>query len=95
MQKAKFDIQGMTCSSCSSHVDKAVNQLKGIQNVNVNLLSNSMTLEYDEKLLSIEDIIKAVDKAGYGATLLRNSEGCSCARSMLPKPKFNKTSQRL
>lgn len=69
MQKAKFDIQGMTCSSCSSHVDKAVNRLDGVKNVSVNLLSNSMTLEFDEKKLSTEDIVNAVDKAGYQATL--------------------------
>ena len=42
MKKIKFDIQGMTCSSCSSHVEKAVTKLDGVQNVNVNLLSNNM-----------------------------------------------------
>lgn len=67
MQKAKFDIQGMTCSSCSSHVEKAVNKLQGIKNVNVNLLSNNMTVEYDESKLNNETIIKAVIDAGYGA----------------------------
>ena len=48
MKKDKFDVQGMTCSSCSSHVEKAVAKLKGIKKVNVNLLSNNMTVEYDE-----------------------------------------------
>lgn len=67
MQKTKFDIQGMTCSSCSSHVEKAVNKLQGIKNVNVNLLSNNMTVEYDERKLNNEAIIKAVIDAGYGA----------------------------
>lgn len=67
MQKTKFDIQGMTCSSCSSHVEKAVNKLEGIKNVNVNLLSNNMTVEYDESKLNNETIIKAVIDAGYGA----------------------------
>ena len=47
MKKEKFDIQGMTCSSCSSHVEKAVNKLDGIKCVNVNLLSNNMRVEYD------------------------------------------------
>lgn len=67
MQKTKFDIQGMTCSSCSSHVEKAVNKLEGIKNVNVNLLSNNMIVEYDESKLNNETIIKAVVDAGYGA----------------------------
>lgn len=67
MKKVKFDIQGMTCSSCSSHVEKAVRKLEGIKNVNVNLLSNSLLVEYDENNLNDEEIIKAVINAGYGA----------------------------
>ena len=69
MQKVKFDIQGMTCSSCSSHVEKAVNKLDGIKIVNVNLLSNNMIVEYDENQLKSEEIIKAVIDAGYRANL--------------------------
>ena len=68
MKKAKFAIQGMTCSSCSSHVEKAVSKLEGIQNVNVNLLSNNMTVNYDETILDDKTIIQAVIYAGYGAT---------------------------
>ena len=60
MKKEKFDIQGMTCSSCSSHVEKAVNKLDGIKCVNVNLLSNNMIVEYDEKSLNSEKIERAV-----------------------------------
>ncbi len=67
--KEKFDIQGMTCSSCQSHVEKAVNKLDGINMVNVNLLSNSMIVEYDENKLDNEKIIKAVIDAGYGASV--------------------------
>ncbi len=67
MKKVKFDIQGMTCSSCSSHVEKAVNKLKGINNVNVNLLSNNMVVEYDENILDNQMIINSVVDAGYGA----------------------------
>ncbi len=68
--KKKFDIQGMTCSSCSSHVEKAVNKLKGIKSVNVNLLSNNMMVEYDEEILTDEEIIKSVIDVGYGASVL-------------------------
>lgn len=74
MKKVKFNIQGMTCSSCSSHVDKAVNQLNGVKNVSVNLLSNNMTLEYDENIITPEAIIKAVENAGYGATLVSHEK---------------------
>ena len=70
--KTKFDIQGMTCSSCSAHVERAVKNLQGIQQVNVNLLSNNMIVEYDEKIINNEDIIKAVIDAGYGASIANN-----------------------
>ena len=68
MKKVKFDIQGMTCSSCSAHVEKAVCKLDGIKKVNVNLLANNMFVEYDEKLSNNDIIIKAVIDAGYGAS---------------------------
>lgn len=74
MQKTKFDIQGMTCSSCSSHVEKAVNKLQGIKNVNVNLLSNNMIVEYDESKLNNETIIKAVIDAGYSANTVGDED---------------------
>lgn len=65
----KFNITGMTCSACSSHVDKCVRSLDGIQNVNVNLLKNSMTVEYNEAVITENDIIKAVESGGYGASV--------------------------
>ena len=67
MKKEKFDIQGMTCSSCSAHVERAISKLEGIKSVNVNLLSNNMIVEYDENITNNETIIKAVIYAGYGA----------------------------
>lgn len=72
LQKEHFDITGMTCSACSSRVEKAVDKLPGIINHSVNLLKNSMVVEFDEKLLSTNEIIQAVEKAGYGASLHYN-----------------------
>lgn len=73
MKKCKFDISGMTCSSCQAHVEKAVKKLDGAENVNVNLLTNSMNVEFDEGILDEQKIIKAVEDAGYGATLNSSS----------------------
>ena len=67
--KQKFTVTGMTCSACSAHVDKAVRKLKGVSEVNVNLLGGSMTVEYDPAAETPEDIIAAVDAAGYGCAL--------------------------
>ena len=63
--KKKFIIEGMTCAACQSHVQKAVEKLNGITSVNVNLLSGSMVAEFDEKILSVEQIIACVHHAGY------------------------------
>ncbi|MBQ9092329.1 MAG: heavy metal translocating P-type ATPase, partial [Anaerotignum sp.] len=67
--KQKFDVTGMTCSACSAHVEKAVGKLEGIDTVSVNLLKNSMVVEYDENALNTDDIINAVKSGGYGASL--------------------------
>lgn len=67
--KEKFDVTGMTCSACSSRVEKCVSKLPGMDQVTVNLLTNSMQVEYDEGVLNERQIIDAVVKAGYGASL--------------------------
>ena len=67
--KQTFTVTGMTCSACSAHVEKAVGKLAGVSAVNVNLLSGSMQVTYDEKALSPEEIIRSVTAAGYGASL--------------------------
>lgn len=67
--KERFDVTGMTCSACSSHVEKSVSKLTGVENVSVNLLTNSMQVEFDENKLDTAGIIKAVEDAGYGAAV--------------------------
>lgn len=67
--KERFDVAGMTCSACSSHVEKSVGKLTGVENVSVNLLTNSMQVEFDENKLDTVGIIKAVEDAGYGAAV--------------------------
>ena len=66
--KQKFNVSGMTCSACSAHVERSVKKVKGVQSVSVNLLSGSMTVNYDDKQCSDSDIISAVVSGGYGAT---------------------------
>lgn len=64
--KKKFDVSGMTCAACSLAVEKSVKKIHGVKNVNVSLLTNSMNVELDDDI-SDEEIIEAVEKAGYGA----------------------------
>ncbi len=72
-RKEKFDVTGMTCSACSSRVEKCVRQLDGLNDVTVNLLTNSMQVEFDQSKLSTEQIISAVTQAGYGASVRQES----------------------
>ncbi|KAI4453486.1 atp7 isoform b [Holotrichia oblita] len=59
----------MTCSACSNRVEKVVSKLKGVQEISVNLLKNSMSVTYDENILDTRKIIDKVENMGYGASL--------------------------
>lgn len=63
---ARYDVTGMSCAACQAHVEKAVNKVPGVSSCSVSLLTNSMTVEGSA---SSESIIKAVESAGYGASL--------------------------
>ena len=67
--KQKFNITGMSCAACSSHVEKAVRKLEGVKTADVSLMTNSMVADFDEAVLSADDIIRAVVASGYGASL--------------------------
>lgn len=75
MAHERFDVGGMTCAACQAHVDKAVCKLDGVQEVAVNLLSGSMTVDFDPDRVSTEEISAAVDRAGYTASLAGGSAG--------------------
>ena len=69
MKTEKFEVTGMTCTACVAHVEKSVSKLKGIQTVQVNLLTNSMTVSYNENDIDNSEIEKSVESAGYKAHL--------------------------
>lgn len=70
----KFDVTGMTCSACSSRVEKCVSKLEGVEEVSVNLLTNSMQVKYKEDTIDEGKIIEAVEKAGYGAAIHQGNQ---------------------
>jgi len=73
--KQKFDVTGMSCSACSAHVEKAVSKVPGVDIVQVNLLQNSMVVEYADGATDAQKIIEAVINAGYGASLKGKEQG--------------------
>ena len=92
MAQEKFDVGGMTCASCQAHVDRAVSKLDGVNSVAVNLLSGSMAVEFDENVVSVDDICTAVDRAGYSAAPAAGGEGAPAGSNATASPAARRTS---
>ena len=61
MKTEKYNVTGMTCAACQANVTRCVSKLEGVEEVNVSLLANQMTVSYDESKVGEEDIIQAVE----------------------------------
>lgn len=83
--KEKMNIGGMTCSACQAHVEKSVRALKGVSQADVNLLLHTMTVTYDEKVVSQQDIVQAVEKGGYTAQPLSKTTS-NQSKAVLSQP---------
>jgi len=88
--KKTFDITGMSCAACQATIQKRVSALAGMKKADVNLLSNTMNVEYDGSVLNDEDIIAAVTQCGYGA-----SRQDSKAPLKAPSASYNKETEIL
>ena len=73
----QYNVTGMSCAACQAHVEKAVSKVPGVKNVAVSLLTNSMNVE---GTASPAEIVKAVEGAGYGASLRGAGEN-ECLRA--------------
>ncbi|MGL4570057.1 MAG: heavy metal translocating P-type ATPase [Clostridium sp.] len=67
LSNANFKVNGMTCASCATRIQKVVNKMDGVDEASVNLASENMNVKYDSRKTSIDDIEKVVKKAGYEA----------------------------
>ena len=72
MRKILLKIEGMTCSACSSGLEKYLNRQEGIESASVNLVMNNANIQYDEQKLTIDQIEKFVEKAGFESLGLDN-----------------------
>ncbi len=80
--KEKFSVTGMTCSACSSGIERTLSRLEGLEKVEVSLMGESMQVEYNPETLSREKIIATVIDLGYGATLYNER----AIREIKPQP---------
>ena len=74
MKKVLLKIDGMTCSACSSGLEKYLNKQDGIKIATVNLVLNNANIEYDDKKLTLEQVEKFVEKAGFASLGIDNFE---------------------
>lgn len=86
--KTQFDVTGMTCASCSARVQKSVESLPGVNEAQVNLLTNSMSVDYNEKDLTASDIIMKVKSVGYGCELKGKGNASKAADKAEKKAKI-------
>ncbi|MDY6030003.1 MAG: heavy metal translocating P-type ATPase [Acidaminococcaceae bacterium] len=67
MRKENYDITGMSCSACSSRIEKVVGKIPGVENISVNLLKNSAVITFDDKTVSENAILEKIRNIGFGA----------------------------
>ena len=72
MSKVKLNVTGMSCAACSAHVEKALGKTEGVQQATVSLMTNSASVTFDENIVSAAQLIEAVEKSGYGASVASN-----------------------
>lgn len=70
MKKQLLDITGMSCSACSSRIEKVVNRMQGVEQMSVNLLKNNAHVTFDESVVDEKAIIARIEKLGFGARVL-------------------------
>lgn len=69
MKKELLDITGMSCSACSSRIEKVVSRLQGVDSISVNLLTNNAHVSFDESVIDEAAIIARIEKLGFGASV--------------------------
>ena len=75
MKKVLLKIDGMTCSACSSGLEKYLNRQEGIKTASVNLIMNNASIEYDDTKINLEQVEKYIEKAGFGSLGIDKLEG--------------------
>ena len=71
--RIKFTVGGMSCAACSARIERVVNKIDGVK-AEVNLLANTMIADFDEQRVSAENIINAVEKAGFTARVFTDNQ---------------------
>jgi len=79
--RVRLELEGMTCASCAARIERKLNKLEGVQAA-VNYATEEAAVSYDPALVTLEDLIRAIDAAGYGATLGSEAESKDAAGAL-------------
>jgi len=79
-EQATLDLQGMTCASCAARIERKLNKLEGVE-ANVNYATEQATVSFDPERVAVEDLVRAVETAGYGAASRRSGDTTQAAPS--------------
>ncbi|HHU01976.1 MAG TPA: copper-translocating P-type ATPase [Christensenellaceae bacterium] len=74
MVEQTFNIEGMHCASCAAAVERSIEGLKSVNKSEVNIVTKTLNISYDEKLISQDDIINSIAKAGFSAKLVADDK---------------------
>jgi Cu+-exporting ATPase len=74
MATVQLELEGMTCAACAARIDKALNKLDGVE-ASVNFATEKAAVRYDDEQVALDDLVRAVEGAGYGASLTRAQSG--------------------
>jgi P-type Cu+ transporter len=74
MATVQLELEGMTCAACAARIDKALNKLDGVE-ASVNFATEKAAVRYDDEQVALDDLVRVVEGAGYGASLTRAESG--------------------
>ncbi|MFC4183141.1 heavy metal translocating P-type ATPase [Saccharococcus thermophilus] len=82
-EKVMLDIEGMTCAACAARIEKGLQRMEGVERATVNLATNSAVVEYEEGILSVEDILEKIKKLGYKGQVRKEEESAGFKEEQL------------
>lgn len=74
MEKAEFKISGMTCAACSSRIERVLSRTEGIDQANVNLVTEKASIEYDQSHVDMDQVFEKVKQLGYEPIALETAD---------------------
>lgn len=72
-KKITIEVEGMTCSACSSRIERVLNKNEGVSSAVVNLLANKATIEFDDNKIKEEELVKIIEKTGFNVPLVKRT----------------------